>query len=176
MAKRFIDTGLFNDVWFMELPIENKILFIYIITNCNHAGIIKFNWKLAELQTGIKDLANTYITLIKGFDNRLIELKNGYYWLPKFIEHQYPGFPNSRVRAQASAIEILLSFGISSYKNLTLTKPLLKGYEYGYGNGNEDGNTKKPKNKTSTRAGIPMTQKEIQAYFEEHGKYPKQRE
>jgi len=143
MAKRFIGTELFNDPWFMDLSVEGKVFFIYIITSCDHAGIIKFNWKLAEFQIGIKDLANSYETLIKEFGDKLVKLKNEYYWMPKFLEYQYPQFPNSNVKAQSSAIRILLSFGISSYNNLTLTQPLTKGYgngnEYGYGKGNKKG-------------------------------------
>jgi len=54
MAKRFIDTALFDDSWFMDLSVENKLFFVYLITNCDHAGIIDLNLKLAEFKTGIK--------------------------------------------------------------------------------------------------------------------------
>ncbi len=170
MAKRLIDTELFNDEWFMDLSPNAKLLFIYIITNCNHAGIFKFNWKLVEFQTGIEGLSKGYITLMEGFGDRLQILKNDYYWMPKFIEHQYPGFPNSKVKAQSGAIRILLLHNISSYKNQTLPKPLLKGYEYGYGNESENG-----KRGTGGKSVTPMSQQDIIDYREKHGKWPPKR-
>ena len=170
MAKRLLDTELFNDPWFMELSPNAKLIFIYIITNCDHAGVFKFNWKLVEFQTGIKGLYKGYESLLKEFGERLKKLENDYFWIPKFIEHQYPGFPNSKVKAQSGAIRILLSHNISSYKNKTLPKPLLKGYEYGNenGSGNEKGGT-------GVRTGIPMTQKQVEEFYKKHGHYPKQR-
>ena len=33
MAKRFIDTEMFDDGWFMKLPINIKLGYIYLITN-----------------------------------------------------------------------------------------------------------------------------------------------
>jgi hypothetical protein len=56
MSKRFIDTNLFNDDWFMDLSKDGKLFFVYFITNCDHAGILKLNKKLIEFQTKIKDL------------------------------------------------------------------------------------------------------------------------
>ena len=135
MAKRFIDTEIFADGWFMDLSMSGKILWIYLITNCDHAGIIKWNKKMIIFQTGIESLE----TVAEELGNRLVSLRKEYVWIPKFIEFQYPGFPNSKVRQQNSAVLILLEFGIRTYKNLTLSKDLPKSY----GNGNVNGNVKK---------------------------------
>ena len=56
MSKRFIDTGLFDDPWFMDLSKEAKILWMYFITKCDHAGLLHLNNKLCIVQTGTKDL------------------------------------------------------------------------------------------------------------------------
>jgi hypothetical protein len=48
MAKRFYDTGIFQDSWFSDLSKDGKLLFFYLISRCNHAGIIDLNLKLAE--------------------------------------------------------------------------------------------------------------------------------
>lgn len=121
MAKRFIDTELFSDSWFMDLSKDCKIGWLYFITNCNHAGILELNKRLFEFQTGVK-----WETVSKGLSNRLITVKEGFYFMPKFIEFQYPNWPNSKVRQQQSAIEILTQFGINTE---TLNKPLVKGYD-----------------------------------------------
>jgi len=129
MSKRFIDTEIFNDSWFMDLSVNAKLLYIYMITNCDHAGIIDINWKLAELQTGIKQLVKSYESLLKELGNRLIHLRNGYYFITRFILFQYPKFPNSKVMQQRGAINRLLEFNLFDEKNQTLNKELINSYE-----------------------------------------------
>lgn len=141
MAKRFIDTGLFEDAWFLDLSKDCKLLWVYLITKCDHAGIIEFNTKLWQFHTGIKGIE----TVIKGLANRLVRVKESYFFIPKFLEYQYPGFPNSRVRAQISAIKILIKFNLFDEEKQTLIKPLAKGYVYEHGNGYDNGNGKKEK-------------------------------
>lgn len=120
MAKRFIDTGLFDDEWFMNLSKDGKLLWIYLITKCDHAGIIEANEKLIEFQTGIESFANTSIELGK----RLFYIKECYYFIPKYIDFQYPNFPNSRVRQQGSAIKILVKFGLFDEDASTFIKDI----------------------------------------------------
>ena len=112
MAKRFIDTGLFNDSWFMNLSVNNKLFFIYLITNCDHAGIIDLNLRLAEFQTGIKDLANSYETIMEQFNGRLIRIRENYHFIPKFVKYQYPNGLNENVKAQLSVMNRLNEFSI----------------------------------------------------------------
>lgn len=134
MAKRFIDTDLFDDEWFMNLPPEAKILWLYFITKCDHAGILKLNQTLAKVQTGIKDLTK----VIEQLGNRIVTVNDNIFFVPKFIEYQYPDFPKSKVRQQASAIEILrkydlidnegnIKYTINSY--VTVNKELPNSYD-----------------------------------------------
>jgi len=137
MAKRFIDTGLFDDPWFMDLSKDAKIFWVYCITKCDHAGIIELNERLFKFQTGLKSMQ----TVIKELSNRLIMVNEQYYFIPKFIVFQYPNFPNSKVRSQKSAIDILNKFKIDYTKYLSVSELLDKSYEhehvYGYGYENE---------------------------------------
>jgi hypothetical protein len=141
MSKRFIDTGIFDDDWFMDLPKDAKLLWIYFITKCDHAGIIKLNLKLCKLQTDIKDLPE----IIKQLGNRLITVSEHLYFIPKFIEFQYPGFPNSKVRQQQSAVDILTKYKLFKDGKLTLTKQLGNSYEHEHDTviDNESGNEPK---------------------------------
>lgn len=150
MAKRFIDTELFNDPWFMDLQPDEKLLYIYFFTNCDHAGVIEFNKRLTGFQTLIEDFENRCITLTEGLGNRLVRVPNreNLYFLTKFVYFQYPNFPNSSVRAQQSAIKRLQDLGLfEKYitQKQTLNKPLAKGYEheheYEHGNGYVNGNS-----------------------------------
>ena len=105
MAKRFIDTNLFNDEWFCELSKDGKMFFIYYFTNCDHAGILRLNKKLCKFQTDIENID----TVIKELGNTLITIKENHFFMPKFIKFQYPNFPNSNVKQQSSAISILMA-------------------------------------------------------------------
>lgn len=120
MAKRFIDTGLFDDEWFMNLSQEGKLLYLYFIIKCDHAGILKLNIKLCQVQTDIKSID----TVIKELANRLVTVREGLYFIPKFIEFQYPRFPNSNVKSQSSAVDILIKFGLFDKGLITVSKEL----------------------------------------------------
>ena len=125
MAKRFIDTGIFDDAWYMDLSKDGKILWLYFITKCNHAGMLTLNIKLCKCQTGISDIT----TVIKELGNRLVTVSQLLYFIPKFIEFQYPNFPNSNVKQQASAIEILSKYQLFNKETLTVTQQLPNSYD-----------------------------------------------
>jgi hypothetical protein len=124
MAKRFIDTGLFDDEWFIDLSKEQKIIWVYCITKCDHAGLLHLNLKLAPVQTGIKDI----LTVIKELGNRIVTVREQLFFIPKFIEFQYPGFPKSKVKQQASAIDLLIKYNLFDEENYTLRKQLANCY------------------------------------------------
>jgi hypothetical protein len=139
MSKRFIDTETFDDSWFMELSKDGKLFWLYCITKCDHAGIIKINQKLCKFQTGIVNIQ----TVIEELGNRLVTLNEDLYFIPNFIKYQYPNFPQSNVRQQSSAISILCKYGLfdtetnslltlnKEYTNssLTLNKELANSYD-----------------------------------------------
>lgn len=155
MSKRFIDTGLFDDPWFMDLSKDGKLLWIYMITRCDHAGIIELNKRLVKFQTEIKDLD----TVIQELSNRLVTLDQGFttFFIPKFITFQYPNFPNSNVNQQQGAIKQLEKYGLFEDGKLKMNcssrvhQELPNSYVNGNGNGNDNGigngNVKKEKPK-----------------------------
>jgi hypothetical protein len=128
MAKRFIDTSLFDDSWYMKLKPTTKLVFIYFITNCDHAGIIDFNVELAEFKTKIKGLANSWPTVAKEFDNHLVTLRDNYYFMPSFIKFQYPKGLNTNVKAQNSVINRLKEFDLFDEENQRVIKGLSNSY------------------------------------------------
>jgi hypothetical protein len=161
MAKRFIDTNLFDDEWYMDLSKDAKIFWIYCITKCDHAGILELNEKLCKFQTGIKSLE----TVFKELGNRLITLRQPYIFIPKFLFFQYPNFPNSNVKAQQSAIKELINFEVLDKDTLTLKEGL--GNYYGYGNGNGNGNEYEKEEKTKNYQN--PTLQEVKQYFKDWG-------
>lgn len=174
MAKRFIDTGLFDDEWFSELKPESKMFWIYYLTKCDHAGLLKFNKKLIEFQTGIKSLD----TVLKELGDRLIKVNEQLFFCPKFIKFQYPDFPKSNVKQQASAIELLIKNGLwDSETNEfillpksqeTVTKDLTKSHD----NGNDTVN--EVKEKKSEKKSLPFDSPEFATAWSNWLTYRKQ--
>ena len=87
MAKRFIDTKIWDKAWFRKLSPKNKLFWIYLLTRCDHAGIWDADWEAAEFLIGEWvdfDELPTAITgkmkFIKGEDQ---------YFIPAFIDFQY---------------------------------------------------------------------------------------
>jgi len=166
MSKRFIDTGIFDDDWFMDLSKDAKLLWVYFITKCDHAGMLKLNVKLCKVQTDIKDLND----IIKQLGNRLITVSEHLYFIPKFIEFQYPGFPNSKVRQQSSAVDILVKYGLFDKENLTLNKELVNTYDNEHGNDTVNGNETELVKKEKYEEFVLMLPDEYEKLIKEYGK------
>lgn len=85
MAKRFTDTGKWDDPWFAELSNEHKLIWIYLLDKCDMAGIWKVNKKMLEFCVGFSvDLE----VFLKAATDRINVHKDK--WLvKKFINFQY---------------------------------------------------------------------------------------
>lgn len=124
MSKRFVDTEMFDDPFFMDLSKDGKIGFMYFITKCNHAGLLEVNEKLFKVYTGVD-----WTTVKEQLNNRIVTVKEGLYFMPNFIRFQYPSWPNSKVYQQQSAIELLSKYGLLDENScLTVNEQLNKGY------------------------------------------------
>lgn len=162
MSKRFIDTGLFDDDWFMDLSKDAKLLWVYFITKCDHAGILKLNIKLCQLQTGIRDLG----TVKEQLGNRIITVGEQLFFIPKFVEYQYPGFPNCNFNMAKSAIAILEKYNL--IKNSILTVPEQLGNSISNSNSNSNSNGKKGESEGKKKFSPPSLD-EVKSYFAENG-------
>jgi hypothetical protein len=147
----------------MELSKEAKILWIYFLTKCDHAGILKLNLKLFQVQTGIKD----FETVRQQLGNRIVTVGEQLFFIPKFVEYQYPGFPDCKFQMAKSAIKILEKHGLIKDSQLTVIKELTNSY--GNGNGNGNGNGKKEEKSERKETFIPPVIEEVIVYFTDNG-------
>ena len=53
MAKRFLDSKLFDKVWFRKLSPRYKLLWLYILGTCDYAGIWDVDQELTDFRLGI---------------------------------------------------------------------------------------------------------------------------
>ena len=103
MAKRFIDTSLFNKRWFREFPPKMKLFYLYMLTQCDHAGMYDVDLELASFQTGMPVKQEDVDEYLK---DHIEIIKEDKWFLRKFVDFQY-GILNQNVKAHASVMKIL---------------------------------------------------------------------
>lgn len=104
MSKRFTDTEKWKDDWFISLSNDYRIIWQWLLDNCNHAGICKRSIKLLNF------MCNTNITedkLIEEMEGRIL-IKNNIWFIPKFLKFQYSSL-NSNKPVILSVVKELIS-------------------------------------------------------------------
>jgi hypothetical protein len=111
MAKRFIDTSFFKSPFVRGLKGAYKGLYLFIICDCDGSGIWAADFEAASLYIGqsVDESGFQKFFIEKG---KAIDLENGRYFLPDFIEHQYPGGLSLNNTAHKNFIAELLKFNL----------------------------------------------------------------
>lgn len=87
MAKRFIDTKMWDKAWFRRLSPKNKLIWIFLLTKCDHAGIWDADWEAAEFLIGE---SIDYDDLPKEITDKMQRIEgDSQYFIPSFIGFQY---------------------------------------------------------------------------------------
>lgn len=107
MAKRFTDTMKWNEDWYLDLSLVDKLFWIYICDNCDHAGIFKPNKRMFELLIGGKIDVQKFLQTVNKDKARVCVLGNGRWFLAGFIEFQYGNKLNPNNRVHKSILNIL---------------------------------------------------------------------
>ena len=83
MAIRFTNSNKWDDVWFSQLTMEEKVMFIYLCDMCDIAGFYEVNERLVSLRTGIQDVRGAVTSLSKS-----VIFKGDHVWIKKYMKHQ----------------------------------------------------------------------------------------
>jgi hypothetical protein len=86
MAKRFTDTDKWKRPWFRTLPNDLKVVWFYLLDQCDHAGVWCADFELMRFQTGVHFDAET---LEQAFDGKIKRIEDDKYFIPSFVEFQY---------------------------------------------------------------------------------------
>ena len=112
MAKRMTDTDKWKKRFVRELEPQHKLLWFYILDDCNHAGIWEVDIEVASIRVGF-DLTQDDLTLL--FGDKVISFDNGDKWfIPDFIEYQY-GELNQNSNVHKSVINLLNKYNLEGY-------------------------------------------------------------
>lgn len=86
MGKRFIDSQIWGDVWFMGLKPLHKLIYIYVFSNCDASGLYKANLKKMQFELGEKIDEEK----VKGILSEKISFSELKWLIRNFIKIQYP--------------------------------------------------------------------------------------
>lgn len=111
MAKRFIETSFFKSPFVRGLKGPYKSLYLFIICDCEGSGIWASDFEAASLYIGQQvDLCGFQKFFVE--KGKAIDLENGRFFMPDFIEHQYPGGLSEKNIAHKNFIAELLKFNL----------------------------------------------------------------
>mgnify|MGYP004520046427 CR=1 FL=1 len=123
MAKRFTDSNKFNDSWYRRLSPLHKVIWEYLLSECNHAGILKdLDLELMSFKIG-NTINQEDLELLKK-DGRITFLSETVLYIPKFITFQY-GSLNPNHKVHASVIRELERYNINTL-SLLYTNPCIR--------------------------------------------------
>jgi hypothetical protein len=124
MAKRMTDSRKWSDPWFRRLPTAIKCFWVFVLDECDHAGIWKEDFEHASYMIGQPVTREAVLAALGG---RVVRLSDEKLFIPGFIRYQY-GNLNPANRAHLSVIQLLEQSGISPTE-LAPSKPLPRGIQ-----------------------------------------------
>jgi len=115
MAKRHIDTLLYDREWFQVLHPVYKCFWHYICGKCDHAGIWEVNMRLAqfsidsEISTGIE---LDYDNVLKVFDMRIVDLGRNKWYIAKYVMYHQGSILYANNNFHMSIIKVLNKYNL----------------------------------------------------------------
>ena len=126
MAKRMSETEKWKDPWFSELSNDYKIIWLYLLDDCDNAGIWQCNMKMLNFNC---NTTFTQTDLLNTFKKRLSKISEDRFIINKFCEFQYgEQFLNSKNKAVVSAINKLNRYNL--IENIKGINTLSIPYQY----------------------------------------------
>lgn len=128
MAKRFSDSNKWSKPFIRSMKAPYKLLWLFILDECDHAGLWQVDFDTAQIKTGEKLDKEQAAKL---FSDKIIEVDSGEKWfIVDFIDFQY-GQLQANNRVHVSVANILRKYDLideslclKKVENKGLTTPL----------------------------------------------------
>lgn len=114
MPKRFTDTDKWKKPFIRGLEGPYKLLWMYILDDCDHAGIWQVDFEVARIRIGEQVDIDTALKL---FAERVYPLNKFKWFIPDFITFQY-GELSEKNRMHNSVLQILSKHKVGPYMPL----------------------------------------------------------
>ena len=113
MPKRFHDTDIWNEDWFLDMEEEYRMFWFYLKDTCDHAGIWKPNVRRFNSEVGKKINLDKALELFNAEKKRIEKLDSGHWVLLDFINFQYGSVLNLKNSCHLSVFNRLNKLGVS---------------------------------------------------------------
>lgn len=108
MMKRFTETCIWDQDWFIDMPQQYKLFWFYLKDKCNHAGIWNPNTRLFEAMIEGKIDLKKAIDFFNKDKERILILKSGHWFVIDFFFFQYGNVLNKGNRVHKSIYDIYI--------------------------------------------------------------------
>lgn len=130
MAKRYFDSGKFDDPFYRKLSPELKCTYDYLQSKCDYAGVLDIDVDDINFKVGCKNI--TYELIKETFEDKFLILaqsKNRLkIFMPRFIWWQYKNELTASNKVHRHVYDILKLEGISVEQFLA-PKVLIEDFE-----------------------------------------------
>jgi len=150
--KRFTETEKWRDPWFRKLSAGAKLAFLYIIDNCDNAGVWTADKELADFSIGMEI---PWVKVLEAFGERVSVLPSGDWLIVRFVEFQF-GKLSKDCKPHLQVMRLIEKHRVS------------KGYPKGFRTLEEKEEDKEKDQKGDAR-GKPESRSEVDAYAAEIG-------
>lgn len=89
MAKRFTATEIWKEDWFLDMTIEYKLFWYYMLSNCDHAGLFKVNLRSFCGLMEVKLTSNKVLEYFNAGKERIRIVSESVWLIEDFFVYQY---------------------------------------------------------------------------------------
>nr|DAH54523.1 MAG TPA: hypothetical protein [Caudoviricetes sp.] len=164
MAKRFVDTDLWQKEWYQDLSLKEKLLVRYIFESCDCAGVWSINFKLASFIIG-EAVTMDDINKINSKKQQFTIFSESHIYVDDFIKFQY-GTLSENCKPHKPIIEKLKKYGLFE----TLSKGFQKGLQNLEEKEEEEEEQEKEKEKEKESNTLYGEYSNVSLSKEQHGK------
>ncbi len=124
MAKRFVSTKIWEEDWFLDMPIEYRLFWFYILGACDHGGLFKVNLRSFCSLNGVKIIPSKAIEFFNTGKQRIRQVNGSTWLIEDFFIYQYGENLNSKNRVHESVKDLYKKYDIklSSIRGLKEVK------------------------------------------------------
>ena len=113
MSKRFRDTDIWDEDWYLDIPLEYRSFWDYVCCKCDHAGIWRPNIRRFNSDIENKIDLDTALTFLNTNKERIIPLESGHWMIAEFVPFQYGRNLNLNNRVHLSVFNRLNDLGVN---------------------------------------------------------------
>lgn len=102
MSKRFCETEIWKEDWFLVMPYEYKLFWHYMLANCDHAGVFRVNLMAFCGLVEVKVTSKSALNYFNGGKQRIRIISESVWFIEDFFVFQYGHILNMNNRVHES--------------------------------------------------------------------------